>query len=182
MASPFDSQYDVIRNKIIYYADQWGLPENIGIWQIWYESNYRTNANSGKARGIAQFTPATAARFGVDVTDVDSSLDGWGQYMAWLLQRPYINGNISLALAAYNAGEGSVQKYGGVPPFAETVSYVRKIMNSAGATADVSVSQTSGDNLDYSTIAATNNDTSGGNSNVGIWIGLGLAALFLLGE
>ena len=133
MASPFDAQYNDIRGKIVYYANQYGLPANIGIWQIWYESNFRPTVCSGAgACGIAQFMPATADRFGVNRNDIDSSLNGWGKYMSWLLRQPYINGNISLALAGYNAGEGNVKKYGGIPPFTETKSYVSKIMAAAG--------------------------------------------------
>lgn len=133
MSSPFDSRYDDIRNKIIYYANQWGIPENIGIWQIWFESSYNPHVCSGAgACGIAQFTAPTAARFGVDRNDVDSSLDGWGRYMSWLLRQPYINGNIGFALAGYNAGEGRVQQYHGIPPFSETQNYVRNILAAAG--------------------------------------------------
>lgn len=134
MASPFDAKHNAIRAKIADYANRYGLPVNIGIWQIWQESRFNPRACSGAgACGIAQFMPATAARFGVNRNDVDSSLDGWGKYMSWLLRQPYINGNIKLALAGYNAGEGAVKKYKGIPPYRETQNYVKTIMANANA-------------------------------------------------
>lgn len=135
MASPFDAKYTSIREKIALYANRYSLPVNVGIWQIWQESRFNPRVCSNKsACGIAQFIPATAARFGVNRNDIDSSLDGWGRYMSWLLRQPYINGNIELALAGYNAGEGAVKKYKGIPPFTETRNYVKTIMANARAT------------------------------------------------
>lgn len=183
MSSPFDSQYDAIRNKIIYYADQWGIPRDVAIWQIWYESTYNPNAVSpAGAKGIAQFMPATAARFGVDVWDIDSSLDGWGEYMSWLLRQPYINGNIGLALAGYNAGEGNVQKYHGVPPFAQTQDYVKKILGSAGqviTTAAIGPLTNSVDNILSAIQGFSESDTTGQAINYTPYI-IGGAALFTL--
>lgn len=112
------------------YAQRYGINENIAIAQINQESRFNPGAGSpAGAQGIAQFMPATARRFGVDVWDVNSSFDGWGRYMRWLLDR--YNGNYSFALAGYNAGEGNVDKYGGIPPFAETQAYVRNILAAA---------------------------------------------------
>ncbi len=87
MKTPFDAEFEAIRNKIFIYADKYGIDRNIAVRQIWQESKFNPRASSGKANGIAQFTPATAARFGVDVWDVDSSLNGWGNYMSFLLNR-----------------------------------------------------------------------------------------------
>lgn len=126
MSSPFDAQYNDLRNKIYSYADKYNIDRNIAVWQLWQESSFRTDAKSyAGAKGIAQFMPATAARFNVDPLDVDSSLDGWGKYMIFLLNR--YDGNYSLALAGYNGGEGNVDKYGGIPPFAQTQNYVTTI-------------------------------------------------------
>ncbi len=71
--------------------------------------------------------PATARQYKVDVTSIDSALDGWGRYMSYLLK--LFNGNYQLALAGYNAGEGNVKKYGNkIPPFSETKNYVSTIL------------------------------------------------------
>lgn len=143
MASPFDSQYSSIRDRITYYANQYGVDPNIGIWQLWQENKFRSTGCSGaSACGIAQFIPATAARFGVDRNNVESSLNGWAKYMRWLLDRSYIHGDYRLALAGYNAGEGNVQKYGGIPPFTETRNYVNYIMSNAGSPGTPSVPAT----------------------------------------
>lgn len=140
MASPFDSQFAAVRSRIEHYANAYGIPSDVAVWQIWQESKFNPTANSPKgAKGIAQFMPAAASRFGVNVFDIESSLNGWGRYMSWLLRQPYINGDIRLALAGYNAGEGNVQKYGGVPPFRETQNYVAEIMRNAGAVSPATV-------------------------------------------
>lgn len=133
MASPFDSQFDVIRQKIIFYADRYGIDRQIAIAQLWQESKFNNNAvSSAGARSIAQFMPATARQYKVDVNNVDSALDGWGRYMAYLLK--LFGGNYSLALAGYNAGEGNVKKYGNtIPPFNETKNYVATIIKNASA-------------------------------------------------
>ena len=76
--------------------------------------------------------PATAARLGVtDVTDPIQALDGGANYLAQQLQA--FGGDVTKALAAYNAGPGAVQRYGGVPPYAETQDYVKKVQAFAAA-------------------------------------------------
>lgn len=73
-----------------------------------------------------QLIPETATRFGVsDAFDPVQNLRGGMGYLRWLLQR--FDGDVTLAVAAYNAGEGKVQQYGGVPPYPETQQYVEKI-------------------------------------------------------
>lgn len=104
MASPFDSRHDAVRARIIYYADRYSIDRDVAIWQIWQESKFDPNAVSpAGAKGIAQFMPATASRFGVNVFDVESSLNGWGQYMRAMLDM--FGGRVDLALAGYNSGE-----------------------------------------------------------------------------
>lgn len=100
--------------------------------QMNQESGNRPAAISPKgARGLMQLMPATAARFGVtNVFDPAQSIEGGARYMRWLLD--LFGENYTLALAAYNAGEGAVLKYGRtVPPYAETQQYVASILNRA---------------------------------------------------
>ena len=79
------------------------------------------------AQGLTQLIPATAQRFGVDDPfDPAQSLDGAAQYLRGLLGQ--FGGDVSKALAAYNAGEGNVKKYGDIPPFAETQAYVPAVL------------------------------------------------------
>jgi peptidoglycan DL-endopeptidase CwlO len=82
------------------------------------------------ATGLMQFMPATAAGLGVDASDPASAVDGAARYLRQLTDR---FGSTDLALAAYNAGPGTVSRYGGVPPYAETQSYVRKVTSAAEA-------------------------------------------------
>ncbi|MEM6906877.1 MAG: lytic transglycosylase domain-containing protein, partial [Pseudomonadota bacterium] len=79
-----------------------------------------------------QLIPATAKRFGVtDSFDPAQNIDGGAAYLAWLLKR--FGEDPILALAGYNAGEGAVDKYGGVPPFTETRDYVAKVFDAIAA-------------------------------------------------
>jgi soluble lytic murein transglycosylase-like protein len=92
------------------------------------ESAGRTDAvSSAGAQGLMQLMPATAARFGVsDSMDAAQNIKGGVAYLGWLLDR--FGNDPVLVLAGYNAGEGNVQRYHGVPPFAETMDYVPKVL------------------------------------------------------
>lgn len=96
------------------------------------ESDYDPRVISHKgAIGLMQLMPATATRFGVsDPHDPIQNLRGGVQYLSWLIDR--FDGSIDLVLAGYNAGEGNVRKYEGVPPFRETRNYIRKISGYLG--------------------------------------------------
>ena len=98
------------------------------------ESRYNPKAVSPVgAEGLMQMMPGTAKRFGLkDPFDPKANVEAGTKYLKWLLKR--FNGDVSLALAGYNAGEGSVDKYKGVPPFNETQNYVKKIVGNYGKT------------------------------------------------
>ena len=95
------------------------------------ESGFDSTAVSpAGATGLMQFMPATATGLGVDPTDPASSIDGAARYLSSLTKQ---FGSTELALAAYNAGPGAVQRAGGVPPYGETKSYVQKVTSAAEA-------------------------------------------------
>lgn len=102
------------------------VPAQIVEAVAWQESRFNHAAVSSKgARGVMQLLPTTASDLGVDASDLRSNIDGGAAYLAQQLRR---FGDVKLALAAYNAGPKAVERYGGVPPYAETQSYVRAIM------------------------------------------------------
>ncbi|RBY78066.1 lytic transglycosylase [Blastococcus sp. TF02-09] len=93
------------------------------------ESNFDAGAvSSAGAQGLMQFMPATAQGLGVDALDPASAVDGAARYLKQLTGQ---FGSTELALAAYNAGPGTVSRYGGIPPYAETQNYVRNVMSKA---------------------------------------------------
>lgn len=90
------------------------------------ESGFRSDAVSRTgAQGLMQLMPGTAKALGVDPTDPEQNIDGGVKYLKQQIDR---FGDLKLALAAYNAGPGSVAKYGGVPPYAETQRYIANVL------------------------------------------------------
>ena len=91
------------------------------------ESNFNPNAGSpAGARGLTQLMPGTAAALGVDASVPAQAIEGGAKYLRQQLDK--FGNDPAKALAAYNAGPGAVQRYGGVPPYAETQNYVRKVL------------------------------------------------------
>lgn len=106
-------------------ARRHGIPEDLFLRLVQQESNFNPNARSNKgAIGLAQLMPGTARDLRVDPNDPAQNLEGGARY---LKQQFKTFGNWPLALAAYNAGPGAVQKHKGIPPFRETRNYVKKI-------------------------------------------------------
>jgi soluble lytic murein transglycosylase-like protein len=120
-------------DKIIFEAgEREGIDPKFIHAVIWQESKYKVEARShAGAQGLMQLMPATAKRFGChDPNDPADNINAGTKYLSWLLKR--FAGNVELALAGYNAGEGSVDKYDGVPPYNETQNYVKIISKRYG--------------------------------------------------
>ncbi len=108
-------------------AREFGVEDSLVHSVILAESNYNPRAVSPKgALGVMQLIPSTARRFGVgNAFDARQNIEGGVRYLKFLLD--YYHGNYPKAIAAYNAGEGAVDKYNGIPPYAETRQYVYRV-------------------------------------------------------
>ena len=127
--------YQELQNKSRRYQSSiseasrlYGVNENLIKSVITAESCFKVKARSHKgARGLMQLMPATARRFGVrNSYNSHQNIGAGTKYLRWLLDR--FSGNVHFALAGYNAGEGKVDRYGGIPPYKETREYVRRVM------------------------------------------------------
>jgi hypothetical protein len=112
-------------------ANRYGVDASVLAAVASQESGFDSKAVSGAgAQGLMQFMPATAAGLGVNPLDPASAIDGAAKYLSSLKNQ---FGSTELALAAYNAGPGTVRRYGDIPPYAETQNYVHAVMSKARA-------------------------------------------------
>ena len=113
-------------------APEYAVHPQLALAVIEAESNFDPRARSPKnAQGLMQLVPTTAKRFGVrNPLDPKENVRGGLAYLRWLLS--YYRGDVVLALAAYNAGEQVVDRFRGVPPYPETLGYVRRIIATLG--------------------------------------------------
>jgi soluble lytic murein transglycosylase-like protein len=120
-----------IRSLVRELAEREGLDPGLVLALVGVESGFRAGALSPKgAQGLMQLMPATAAAYGVaEPFDPQANVQAGVRHLRLLLER--YRGDTEKALAAYNAGEGAVERYRGVPPYAETRAYVRKILREA---------------------------------------------------
>ncbi|HWI10667.1 MAG TPA: transglycosylase SLT domain-containing protein [Burkholderiaceae bacterium] len=116
-------------------APKFRVPQPLVLAIMKAESNFDSEALSPKnAQGLMQLIPETALRFQVgNALDPAQNIRGGVAYLRWLLA--YFEGDVSLVAAAYNAGEGTVERYRGVPPYLETRAYVQRILAAVGAAA-----------------------------------------------
>ncbi len=121
-----------LATRVVGEADAWGLDARLVVALVAVESSWNPRAVSpAGATGLGQLMPGTAAGLGVDPNDPEANLRGTVRHLRGLLDRyarfpaqeRYVR-----AIAAYNAGAGAVDRYGGIPPYAETQLYVRRVI------------------------------------------------------
>ena len=122
-----------IFDLVVKMAPQYQIEPQLALAIIAAESNFNPQALSPmNAQGLMQLIPATSERFNVqNPYDPAQNIRGGLRYLRWLLA--YFEGDIALVAAAYNAGEGKVERYRGVPPYLETRAYVKRILKSVGS-------------------------------------------------
>ena len=122
-----EPEHRKIMDLVLKLAPEYGVYPRLAMAIIRAESNFNPLAISAKnAQGLMQLIPETAERFNVRKPfDPEQNIRGGLSYLRWLLA--YFQGNVALVAAAYNAGEGTVDRYGGIPPYPETRGYVQRI-------------------------------------------------------
>ena len=139
--SDFPTSGDAKIDELIYRAgQQHGLDPRLIHAVVLQESRYKPDAESyAGAQGLMQLMPAAAKRFKCDDRkDPQQNVEAGAKYLRWLLKR--FDGDVKLALAGYNAGEGAVDKYEGIPPYEQTKTYVKKIVGNYGKTPHLGLS------------------------------------------
>ena len=124
-----DYQIQYIYNNVIEKSQKYNVDPTLVFAVMDQESDYNHNeiSNTG-AIGIMQLMPLTAKELGVNPRRVEENIDGGIRYLRQQLDKYNGKYKVHYALASYNAGAGSVKKYGGIPPYTETQNYVRKIL------------------------------------------------------
>lgn len=127
-----DAQARRLALRTVAEASSYGLDARLVVALVAVESNWDSRAVSpAGARGLGQLMPGTAAGLGVDPDDPDANLDGTIRHLSFLLGRYAAfppQARYERSIAAYNAGAGAVDRYGGIPPYAETQTYVRRVI------------------------------------------------------
>jgi soluble lytic murein transglycosylase-like protein len=131
--TPLSDSRALIADSIKHAARKYSLPEKLIESVIQAESNFRVDAVSpAGARGLMQLMPGTAKELGVnDPFDVRQNIDGGAGYLRQMMDR--FGGDVKLALAAYNAGPGTVEKYDGNVPYRETKNYIERVLKGISA-------------------------------------------------
>lgn len=163
---------DAYDSYIMSSASRHGVNPGLMKAMMHTESAFNPNARSPVgAQGLMQLMPATARRFNVsNAWNPAENIEGSAKYIAWLMKR--FNNNVEFAVAGYNAGEGNVDKYNGIPPFKETRNYVKSVMsrynslykNDSGLFANNSNVSSSNANMQNVSYGTSNNSASYANS------------------
>ena len=132
-----------IQDRIAYWSAIHGIPPSLALSVASRESSFNPSALSPEgAIGVYQLMPATARELGVNPYDSEQNIEGGLRYLAQMYNR---YGSWGLALAAYNAGPGTVDRYGGIPPYPETQTYVAAVLAGAGLPASTTASTAASD-------------------------------------